>query len=107
MSKMSELELAIRDLRNAADTIKDVADTLAEMFTSTANTEEAPAPAQEPEPTITLVQVREVLSEKSRAGHTEEIRALLQKYGASKLSLVDPVHYKELLAEVEVIGNAT
>ncbi len=107
MSKMSELEMAIRDLRNAADTIKDVADTLAEMFTSTSAAEEAPAPAPAPEPTITLVQVREVLTAKSRAGHTEEVRTLLQKYGASKLSLVDPAHYKELLADAEVIGNAT
>ena len=42
-------------------------------------------------------------SKESRAGHTAEIRELLKKYGASKLSLVDPKHYEALLREVEVL----
>ena len=40
-------------------------------------------------------------------GHTAEIRALLQKYGASKLSQIDPAHYKALLAEAEVLTNGS
>ena len=59
------------------------------------------------EPQLTLEQVRAVLAEKSRNGHTAEIRTLLQKYGATKLSMVDPVHYKALLAEAEVMKDAT
>lgn len=31
------------------------------------------------------------------------IRALLQKYGANKLSRIDPRHYEALLQEVEVL----
>lgn len=101
MGKISELDMAISDLRKAAAAINDVADTLAEMFSGAA--EEAPAK----ESPLTLEQVRAVLAEKSRNGHTAEIRALLQKYGAAKLSLVDPAHYKALLAEAEVMKDAT
>ncbi len=51
--------------------------------------------------------MRAVLAEKSRKGHTAEIRSLLQKYGADRLSLLDPANYKALLAEVEVLKDAT
>lgn len=102
MGKISELDMAISDLRKAAAAINDVADTLAEMFSGAAAKE---APVKESP--LTLEQVRAVLAEKSRNGHTAEIRALLQKYGAAKLSLVDPVHYKNLLAEAEVMKDAT
>lgn len=104
MGKISELELAIRDLRTAAATINDVADTLAEMF-STASADEALDAAAPVEPVLTLEQVRAVLADKSRQGHTAEIRSLLQKYGAAKLSGIDPVHYKALVAEAEVLGD--
>lgn len=101
MSKMSELDMAIKDLRTAAATINDVANSLAELFGSKA--EEQPATLAEPK--LTLEQVRAVLAEKSRKGHTAEVRSLLQKYGASKLSAVDPVHYKDLLADAEVLDD--
>ena len=102
MGNISELDMAISDLRKAAATINDVADTLAEMFSGAA-TEEAPVE----EPLLTLEQVRAVLAKKSRNGHTAEIRTLLQKYGAAKLSLVDPVYYKDLLRDAEVLPDAT
>mgnify|MGYP001015369297 FL=1 len=51
--------------------------------------------------------VRAVLAEKSRAGHTAAIRELLRKYGAEKLSLVDPQHYEALLKDVEGLADAT
>ena len=104
MGKFSELDLAIKDLRSAAATINDVADTLAEMF-STASADEAPDAATPAEPALTLEQVRAILAGKSRQGFTAEIRTLLQKYGAPKLSSIDPVHYKALVAEAEVLGD--
>jgi hypothetical protein len=54
---------------------------------------------------ITLEDVRAVLAEKSRNGHTAKIRELLEKYGAAKLSEIDPQKYAALLAEAEVLGN--
>ena len=104
MGKISELDMAIRDLRSAAATINDVADTLAEVF-STESADEAPDAVAPVEPALTLEQVRAVLANKSRQGHTAEIRALLQKYGAAKLSGIDPVHYEALVAEAEVLGD--
>ena len=55
---------------------------------------------------IKLEDVRAVLAEKSRAGHTAEVRTLLQKYGAAKLSGVDPANYKALLKDVEGLDHA-
>ena len=104
MGRISELELAIKDLRSAAATINEVANTLAEMF-STASADEAPAVATPAEPQLTLEQVRAVLADKSRMGFTAEIRSLLQKYGAAKLSGIDPANYKALVADAEVLGD--
>ena len=69
-----------------------------------AKKEEKPAAKQEPEEKpLTLEEVRAVLAEKSRSGHTEEVRALLNKHGADKLSEIDPAEYAALLAEAEVL----
>ena len=103
MGRISELELAIKDLRIAAATINEVANTLAEMFSTTAD--EAPDAVTPAEPQLTLEQVRAVLADKSRMGFTAEIRALLQKYGAAKLSGIDPKNYEALVAEAEELGN--
>ena len=104
MGKFSELDLAIKDLRSAAATINEVANTLAEMF-SAASADEAPDVAAPAEPQLTLEQVRAVLADKSRMGFTAEIRALLQKYGAAKLSGIDPANYTALVADAEVLGD--
>ena len=107
MSKMSEMAMTIEELRNAAAAINDAANYLAQLFSGEdADTQpETPAPVQKP--ALTLEQVRAVLSEKSRAGYTANVRELLQKYGANKLSQVDPSNYEALLRDAEVIGNAT
>lgn len=107
MSKMSDMAQTIEELRSAAAAITDAANWLAQQFNSDA--EEAPiTEAQlEKKPELTLEQVRAVLADKSRAGHTAAVRDLLQKYGAAKLSQVDPKHYEALLKDAEVIGNAT
>lgn len=105
MGKFSELDLAIKDLRSAAATINDVANTLAEVFSGDPHTGDAVEPAASTGPTLTLEQVRAVLADKSRNGFTAQIRSLLQKYGASKLSGIDPANYNALLAEVEALGN--
>ena len=52
MGKISELELAIKDLRSTAATINEVANILAEMFSATAD--EAPDAAVPAEPQLTL-----------------------------------------------------
>ena len=102
MSKMGEMAATIEELRSAAAAINEVANWLAQQFNTAEEvpTEEAKTPEK---PTLTLEHVRAVLAEKSRAGHTAAIRTLLQKYGASKLSGIDPQHYEALLKEAEVL----
>ena len=104
MSKMNDMAMTIEELRNAATTINDAANWLAQQFGGTPETaEKAEVPAAPAKPALSLEEVRAVLADKSRAGHTAEIRELLKKYGASKLSLVDPKHYEALLREAEVL----
>jgi hypothetical protein len=71
---------------------------------------EVPAPEvpqKEPAPpTLTLEEVRKVAADKSRQGFTEEVRELIQKYGADKLSTMDPAKYEAFLKDLEVMGHA-
>lgn len=107
MSKMSEIDMTIEELRNAAAAITDAANYLIQLFSSENTDTQPEASALVQKSALTLEQVRAVLSEKSRAGYTANVRELLQKYGASKLSQVDPSNYEAMLRDAEVIGNAT
>ena len=111
MSKMSDMAQTIEELRNAAAAITDAANWLAQQFSGEGSdkqqSNETAATKEEPKPALTLEQVRAVLADKSRAGHTAAVRELLQKYGAAKLSQVDPKNYEALLRDAEVLDHAT
>ena len=99
MSKIKEMKITIDELRNTALIINEIADELAEKF--------GDVEKEEAKPALTLEEVRTVLAEKSRNGFTAEIKELLKKYGASKLSEVDPKNYEALLKDTEELNNAT
>ncbi len=103
MGKMSDMAVAIEELLNAAAVIKGTADWLAGQFTAEPEKQEK---APEPKRELKLEDVRAVLADLSRKGHTDEIRGLLQKYGASKLSGIDPKHYEALLKDAEGLDHA-
>jgi hypothetical protein len=107
VSKMSEMAQTIEELRSAAAAITEAADWLTRQFSAPVEEAPAPEPLPETKPAITLEKVRAVLADKSRAGHTAEVRTLLEKHGATKLSQVDPQHYEAILKEAEGFGNAT
>lgn len=111
MSKMNEMAQTIEELRTAAAAISDIADWLTAQFGGADDKQQSNNTAAEtptpPKPKLTLEQVRATLAEKSRAGHAAEIRALLQRYGAAKLSQIDPANYEALLRDAEVLDNAT
>lgn len=66
-----------------------------------------PAPAPVPEVVrVTLEQVRTVLARLSQAGHTAQVRELIQAAGANKLSEVDPSKFGQLLEQAEAIADA-
>ena len=116
MSRMKLLLDVVSDLRSLADSLQAVADAVAQGGQEQPDQTTEEKPAQKPEKKnaakqvekaepkpLTLEQVRAALAEKSRAGHTSEVKALLIKHGADKLSDIDPAEYPALLAEAEVL----
>ena len=128
MSKTSELDFCIGELRTAAQSLAAVVDSLTALFgasaapavilTQSGNVQmtnadtpnikdgkvNAMKSTSKPKP-VTLEQVRAVLAEKSRSGHTAKVRELLQKHGAAKLSEIDPAEFESLLSETSAIGR--
>ena len=131
MSKTSEIDLCISELRTAAQSLAAVADSLTALFGASAGTAGMLAQGgdgndqkangdsvniadgkvkttqtAEPKPKpVTLAQVRAILAEKSRCGHTAQVRELLEKHGAAKLSAIDPTEFETLLSEAATIGR--
>lgn len=92
-------------------TLADGFEKLAAGYRALANesTTDGQAPVQKVEtgenqkPQITIEEVRAVLAAKSQEGKTREVKALLMKYDAGKLSGVKPEDYASLLKEAEVL----
>ena len=89
---------------DVVEDLRHLADSLEFLIAGMANDE---VPVQQPKetkpvntkeiPKVTLEQVRGVLASKSQEGKTAEVRELIQKYGASKLSEVDEKYFADLL----------
>ncbi|MFY9282841.1 MAG: hypothetical protein WAO56_01845 [Miniphocaeibacter sp.] len=109
MSKMNELSQTLDELKNVAASILSITDTLTDLFSGAGSlseeVNESSSPPIENKKLLTLESVRGVLAEKSRSGYTNEIKALIEKYGAAVLSEVDPKNYQNLLDEVKVLGS--
>lgn len=122
MSSMSRLAEELAELKRCGEVLISISETLTQMFSSTEtpqleqDTTETPPetkPETKPEQVeaetsdkakpLTLQDVRPILVEKSRAGHTAAIREILKKHGSPNLSGIDPAEYPALLAEVEVL----
>ena len=95
------LEIA-KDLRQLAKSIEDFLQAMeGEKSVEVPVTyTEATPPKSEP---ITLEKVRAVLATKSQAGKQPEVKALIVKHGANKLTDLDPSCYEQLLKEAEVL----
>ena len=130
MSK--EFETAINALRHAGDALKSAGSALtsagnalgsiAELFEQRIGKpeliadrviEEAePKKSKEAEPEETATapskaDVKALLVSKSRDGHTDDVKALLHKYGASSVTeIMQSDKLAEFYKEAEVIGNA-
>lgn len=114
MSKMSNLDLVLDEMITAGQKIIDAATALKEMFSDTApavsktetktEKKEAPAPAPEVKK-YSFQEVRGIMASLAGKGKKAEAKALLTKYGASRLSDVKEEYYPALVAEAEVIVN--
>lgn len=86
------MEKVIEELRVCAAAISRIADTLAEK-------DELEVAA------LTLEEVRRTLAELSQRGLTAEVKAIIKKHGADRLSDLAPVEYAAVLKEAESIGK--
>ena len=91
---MENLAAKIETLRLTAKSIIDIADELAKSL----QVEEAKPPS--------LEDVRHKLILAAQAGFSAEVKALITKYGADRLSEIDASHYAALLKEAESIREA-
>jgi len=106
MGKVSELEMQIKELRSCGETIIEIANTLAGMFSSE-TAEDAPPkadPTEKPK-TPAFEEVRHRMTVIAQAGYSAEVKALITKYGARKLSDIDPSQYDEFLKEADALGK--
>jgi hypothetical protein len=122
MSKMSNLDLLLKEIDEHASALINATKDLRAMFsspepdeedglTNTYETDESLEAKKEyeknhpvkEEPKITLEDVRARLAQLSRDGKTAQVKALIQKYGANKLSEVNTDDYEALLLDAEVI----
>lgn len=98
----------IQDIANNLKEITVSLETLIEVLDKTVDKEEASTtktieeaiPKAEP---ITIEKIRGVLATKSQGGKQPEVKALIAKFGAKKLTDIDPTCYEELLREAEVL----
>lgn len=115
------LEAALSRLADALETHAGAVRALIEVYhehrTTTASAT-APGPAANPAPPKTppaasapattapewtLERTRKRLAELSRAGKTEQIKALVAEYGAPKLPDIDPAKYPEIVQRAEAL----
>ena len=121
MSKMSNLDLVLDEMITAGQKMIEAATALREMFSETEKPEEKKtatkplfdptpakkeAPKKEPETkTYTFQEVRGIMAGLSGKGMKAEAKALLTKYGATRLSDVKEDDYAALAAEAEALLN--
>ncbi|WP_307973644.1 rRNA biogenesis protein rrp5 [uncultured Megasphaera sp.] len=100
MGKTDELSNLADELQQCAKNMIRIADKLCQRAGTSAKEEKKAGKK------LSLEEVRAMAADKARQGFTQQVRELINKYGADKLSAMDPKHYRAFLAEVEVLGNA-
>jgi hypothetical protein len=104
VSKTKLLLDVVDNMRSLAESIQAVAEAMAGSEVTQSAQKEPPAAESKPmSKPVSLEQVRAVLADKSQAGFTAEVRGLLEKNGAPKLSQIDPENYAALLADAEAL----
>lgn len=113
MSRMKLVLDVVQDLRSLAHSILTLCDTFEgeNVEASVTNVPEpdvqypapVPEPTPEPEHTISLVELRAFVAEKSTPENRPQIRAILNGYGVRKLTELDPEHYSSLMKKVAAI----
>ena len=106
MSRTKLLLDVAADIRSLADSLQTLANAISEDNVADEASVTAVETVAKPPVTVTLEEVRAVLAEKSHDGLTEQVRGLLQKYGAQKLSAIASDRYADLLREAKELNDA-
>ena len=110
MSRIKLLLDVVNDMESLADSLRTLASSIASNKPSAQPEEKQSTPTpQEVKPaskTISVEDVRAVLTPISQSGKTAEVKALLIRYGADRLSGIEPSKYESLIADAEVLANA-
>lgn len=100
MGKIKLLKQVVDDLKQLAESLEVLCESIETNDVATPMTKEDTSI-----PRVGLEDVRSVLAEKSRLGHTNAIKEILKSLGADKLSEVKQSDYGILLEKVEVLGD--
>ena len=106
MSRSKLLLEVVEDIRSLADSLHTLASAISEDNVADESLATSVKPVAKPPVTVTIEQVRAVLAEKSHDGLTEQVRGLLQKYGAQKLSAIASDRYADLLRDAKELNDA-
>lgn len=98
--------MAKENFKKIADLCKALCDELNIVLEEVKEKTEKVAPKPKAEE-IKIEDVRHELAEASRQGKTAEVRELLKKHGAAKLSEIDPKEYAALLKEAKELKSAS
>lgn len=109
MSRIKLLLDVVNDMESLTESLRTLANAIANDEPST-KPEEKPSTQEtlEVKPAakaISVEDVRAVLTPISQSGKTAQIKELLIKHGANRLSDIDPSKYDSLLADAEVLAN--
>ena len=99
---VNNMESLAMSLRNLADAISG--DEPAEKMDEIVQTQEMQV-SELPTKSFSLEDVRAVLTPISQIGKTAQVKELLLKYGANRLSEIDPSQYEALLADAKMLSH--
>lgn len=107
MAKMSELDLTVKSIRQAGEMLIAASDSLVSLLSGAEAKTPEPEPAPETPPEtkpVTFKDVQTFLAKIRAGGKGEQVKGLLTKYGAAKLSdITAPDTLAALMKDAEVL----
>lgn len=116
MDHKNEVNQLLENIIIAGDSMVKIANHLKEILSDTPKETSEDSPKKETPkkstkkqaeeataPTYTFTDVRKAFSQKSHEGFTSQVKELISKYGASRLSDIKETDYPALMADLEVI----
>jgi hypothetical protein len=103
---MSELSQILDELVSCGEGLIRAVNALREMYAAdepSISHDEAAHMGTAKAKTYSFIDVRKAFSAKSHAGFTDQIKMLITKYGADKLSAVKEEDYPAIMADLEAI----